>query len=219
MVQRWLIGLLASVLAVGSAAAQDVATVFHFSFSNPGARSLALGGAFAAVADDATAAFANPAGLGQLTRPEVSIEGRAWSYSTPFTSGGRAAGPPTGIGIDEIEYVNAHAPGTPVGDPIEANALTAVFGDRTLRVPVSSTKSSTGHLLGAAGSIAVALTACALRDGQLPPTINLDEPDPACRLAHVRKAPEPTQARYALVPSYGFGGHNSCMVVAAAPDE
>ena len=97
---RVLLLLLGGFLAPASAVAQQVATVFQFSFSNPGARSLALGGSFAALADDATAAFANPAGLTQLTRPEVSLEGRAWSYSTPFTRGGRAAGPPTGLGID-----------------------------------------------------------------------------------------------------------------------
>ena len=69
-------------------------------FSNPGARSLGLGGAFVALADDATAAFANPAGLAQLIKPEFSIEGRHWSFSTPFTAGGRAAGQPTGLGLD-----------------------------------------------------------------------------------------------------------------------
>ena len=72
----------------------------HFSLANPGARSLGLGGAFLALADDATAAFANPAGLVQLAEPEVSIEGRHWSYSTPFTAGGSAQGSPTGIGLD-----------------------------------------------------------------------------------------------------------------------
>jgi hypothetical protein len=74
---------------------------YEFSFSNPGARSMGFGGAFVALADDATAAFANPAGLTQLTRPEVSIEGRYWSYTTPFTRGGRLVGAPTGIGLDD----------------------------------------------------------------------------------------------------------------------
>ena len=90
----------AALLAAASAAQQVVTTTVQFSFSNPGARSLAFAGAFAALADDATAAYANPAGLVQLTRPEVSLEGRAWSYATPFTRGGRAAGPPTGLGLD-----------------------------------------------------------------------------------------------------------------------
>jgi long-subunit fatty acid transport protein len=81
--------------------AQEVPTTFQFSFSNPGARSMGFGGAFAALADDATAAFANPAGLTQLSKPELSIEGRLWDYSTPFTEGGRVNGTPTGILLDD----------------------------------------------------------------------------------------------------------------------
>jgi long-subunit fatty acid transport protein len=88
------------LLAATNVAAQ-APPIFEFSFSNPGARSLGLGGAFAGLADDATAAFANPAGLVQLSRPEVSVEGRLWSYSTPFTLGGRLDGRPTGIGLDD----------------------------------------------------------------------------------------------------------------------
>ena len=80
--------------------AQTGPNTVEFSFSNPGARSMGFGGAFVALADDATAAFANPAGLVQLNGPEVSIEGRLWSYATPFTEGGRISGPPTGIGLD-----------------------------------------------------------------------------------------------------------------------
>ncbi|MCP5119023.1 MAG: hypothetical protein GY953_50105, partial [bacterium] len=84
----------------------------EFSFSNPGARSLGFGGAFTALADDATAAFANPAGLVQLARPEVSIEGRSWSYTTPFTIGGRLFGPPTGIGLDTTPGLRTAASST-----------------------------------------------------------------------------------------------------------
>jgi long-chain fatty acid transport protein len=92
---------LATLLAVGSVCAQqELPPTFEFSFSNPGARSMGFGGAFAALADDATAAFANPAGLVQLVEPEISIEGRYWSYSTPYVSGGRIFGTPTGIGED-----------------------------------------------------------------------------------------------------------------------
>jgi long-subunit fatty acid transport protein len=92
--------LFALLLAAGTAAAQGGPPTFQISFSNPGARSMGLGGAFAALADDATAAFANPAGLVQLLRPEISVEGRYLSYSTPFTLGGRVNGIPTGIGLD-----------------------------------------------------------------------------------------------------------------------
>ena len=89
----------------GILAAQEAPPALEFSFSNPGARSLGLGGAFAALADDATAAFANPAGLVQLLRPEVSLELRRRKYSTPYTEGGRALGAPTGWGIDTIDGI------------------------------------------------------------------------------------------------------------------
>ncbi|HXV59721.1 MAG TPA: outer membrane protein transport protein [Vicinamibacteria bacterium] len=93
--------LFAALLAARSVCGQaEVPTIFQFSLSNPGARSLGLGGAFVALADDATAAFANPAGLVQLARPEVSVEGRLWSYSTPFTEAGRISGQPTGVLLD-----------------------------------------------------------------------------------------------------------------------
>jgi long-subunit fatty acid transport protein len=94
--------LLTELLAPGGLAGQEVIVPFQFSFSDPGARSMGFGGAFVALADDATAAFANPAGLVQLARPELSVEGRHWSYSTPFTAGGRVEGQPSGIGIDTM---------------------------------------------------------------------------------------------------------------------
>ena len=93
-----LIGLL---LAAAAGHAQGT-TMLEFSFSNPGARAMGFGGAFIGLADDATAAYANPAGLVQLTRPEVSLEARAWTHDTPFTAGGRAAGQPSGLGIDTL---------------------------------------------------------------------------------------------------------------------
>ncbi len=97
-----LLPALAGCLAAAVLPAQEGPLSLELSFSNPGARSMGFGGAFVALADDATAAFANPAGLIQLTRREVSIEGRLWSYSTPFTEGGRLAGVPTGIGLDTV---------------------------------------------------------------------------------------------------------------------
>ena len=97
-------------MAAGQAAAQEEsATAFEFSFSNPGARSMGFGGAFVALADDATAAFANPAGLVQIVEPEVSFEGKLWSYSTPNVEGGRFFGPPSGRGLDT-------SPGLQVGE-------------------------------------------------------------------------------------------------------
>ena len=86
---------------LGTSASAQVVTL-ELSYSNPGARSMGLGGAFVALADDATAAYSNPSGLVQLVRPEVSIEGRQWGYSSAFTEGGRASGAPTGLGIDTV---------------------------------------------------------------------------------------------------------------------
>jgi long-subunit fatty acid transport protein len=107
VIRKKLTFIVVSLLAVGPAIAQDVTGLlgpptFQFSFSNPGARSMGFGGAFVALADDATAAFANPAGLVQITRPEVALEGRYWDYSTPFVERGRFWGEPTGIGIDVV---------------------------------------------------------------------------------------------------------------------
>ena len=100
---RWPVALLLGLLlAAGGATAQEPIIPLQFSFSDPGARSLGFGGAFVALADDATAAIANPAGLVQLVRPEVSIEGRHWSFSTPYTLRGRAEGLPSGFGIDNV---------------------------------------------------------------------------------------------------------------------
>jgi len=117
----------------------------------------------------------------------------------------------------DVDYVSAHAPGTPLGDPVEAAALRTLLGERTDRVPVSAIKSTSGHLLGGAGALAVAVTACALREGRLPPTINLSDPDPSCPLLHVAHEAKATEAHVALVPSYGFGGHNRCITVTPAP--
>jgi hypothetical protein len=105
------------------AAAQNVVTL-QLNFSNPGARSLGLGGAFVALADDATAAYANPAGLTQLAEPEVSIEGRSWSYATTYTEGGRASGAPTGIGLDTAAGIRG---GVSRADFTELSFLSLVY--------------------------------------------------------------------------------------------
>lgn len=118
-----------------------------------------------------------------------------------------------GLGAEEIDYINAHATGTPVGDRIEVAAIKKALGGRATVVPVSSTKSTTGHLLGAAGALAIALTVMALREGCLPPTINLTDPDPDCDLNHVVDVARPSDARTALALCSGFGGHNSCLLV------
>lgn len=118
-----------------------------------------------------------------------------------------------GIGADEIDYVNTHGTATPAGDPAETRALKRVFGQRAAEVPCSSTKSVTGHLLGAAG--AVELIAClhAIRDQIAPPTINLDNPDPECDLDYVPHQARELRLRTAMTNSFGFGGHNATLIV------
>lgn len=115
-----------------------------------------------------------------------------------------------GIAGSDVGYVNAHGTGTKLGDVAESGAITAVFGDSP---PVSSIKSLTGHMLGASGAVEAAVTAATLMHGVLPPTWNLDDPDPACHLDHVRDKPRSVEIDYALSNSFGFGGHNISLVL------
>jgi beta-ketoacyl-acyl-carrier-protein synthase II len=119
-----------------------------------------------------------------------------------------------GLEPGDVDYINAHATGTPLGDPIEVAAIKSLMNDDIDDLLVSSTKSCTGHLLGAAGALAISLTALSLKEGFVPPTINLDHPDAACVMNHVAHDGRQADIRVGLVPSYGFGGHNSCVVVA-----
>jgi 3-oxoacyl-[acyl-carrier-protein] synthase II len=116
-----------------------------------------------------------------------------------------------GIPAREIGYVNAHGTGTRLGDAAEALAVRRVFGADS--PPVSSVKGVTGHLLGASGAVEVAVSAAVLRSGLLPPTYNLDDPDPACDLDHITKAPRTGPVNFVLTNSFGFGGHNVGLVL------
>ncbi len=113
---------------------------------------------------------------------------------------------------DDIGYVNAHGTSTPIGDVIETRALKRVFGERAKRVPVSSTKSMTGHLLGGAGGLEGGISVLALRDQILPPTINLENPDPECDLDYVPNHARKASVEYALSNSFGFGGTNAALI-------
>ncbi len=112
----------------------------------------------------------------------------------------------------DVGYLNAHATSTPAGDLSEAAALGRVFGDGLKGLPVSSTKSMMGHLLGAAGSVEAILTIGALERGMLPPTINLEDPDPACALDHVANTARSQSIDVAMSNSFGFGGTNASLV-------
>ena len=116
------------------------------------------------------------------------------------------------ISPDEIGYVNAHGTSTPIGDAIETVAIKRVFGERAKKVPVSSTKSMTGHLLGGAGGLEAGICVLALRDQMLPPTINYENPDPACDLDYIPNQARKAEVCYALSNSFGFGGTNASLV-------
>ena len=118
-----------------------------------------------------------------------------------------------GVGPDDIDYVNAHGTSTPQNDTNETAAIKKVLGDAAYRVIVGSTKSMTGHLLGAAGALEAVICALVCREGKIPPTINFEEPDPTCDLdyAHNRLVERPV--RIALSNSFGFGGHNVCLAI------
>lgn len=113
---------------------------------------------------------------------------------------------------DDVGYVNAHGTSTPMGDAIETSALRRVFGERAKKVPISSTKSMTGHLLGGAGGLEAGISVLALRDQILPPTINQETPDPACDLDYVPNHARKAEVVYALSNSFGFGGTNASLI-------
>lgn len=119
-----------------------------------------------------------------------------------------------GISPTDIGYINAHGTSTRQGDIAETVAIKAVFGDHARKLAVSSTKSMTGHLLGAAGGVEAAFSILALQDGILPPTINLDKPDPECDLDYIPHTARAAQSRAALSNSFGFGGTNASLIFA-----
>ncbi|HQA39072.1 MAG TPA: beta-ketoacyl-ACP synthase II [Kiritimatiellia bacterium] len=127
----------------------------------------------------------------------------------------KAALKDAGLGIEDVDYVNAHGTSTPLNDPMETKAIKAVFGEHARRLKVSSTKSMTGHLLGAAGAIEAAICALAIRDGFYPPTINNENPDPECDLDVVPNKGVQGPIRAAISTSLGFGGHNGVIALKA----
>ena len=132
--------------------------------------------------------------------------------SGPVTAFEMALGD-AGVGLDEIDYVNAHATSTPIGDASETTMLKLALGEENARAtPVSGTKGATGHCLGAAGAIEAMFTVLSVRDGKLPPTINYEVPDPECDLDYVPNESRDAVVDVAVSNSFGFGGHNACVV-------
>ena len=113
---------------------------------------------------------------------------------------------------NDVSYVNAHGTSTPIGDAIETAALKRVFGERAKEVPISSTKSMTGHLLGGAGGLEAGISVLALRDQIMPPTANYENPDPACDLDYIPNHARKAAVHYALSNSFGFGGTNASLI-------
>src|SRR5438477_1886786 len=116
---------------------------------------------------------------------------------------------------EDVDYINAHATSTDIGDICETRAIKQVFGDYAYKVAISSTKSMTGHLLGGAGAVEMAACALAIRDGVIPPTINLENPGEECDLDYTANVAREKKVRVALNNSFGFGGHNATLVAAA----
>ena len=146
------------------------------------------------------------------------MSGDAYHITQPAENGDgafrvmRAAIKDAKLTPEDIGYVNAHGTSTPLGDVIETRALKRVFGERAKKVPISSTKSMTGHLLGGAGGLEAGIAVLALRDQVIPPTINLESPDPECDLDYVPNVARKVTLDYALSNSFGFGGTNAALI-------
>jgi 3-oxoacyl-[acyl-carrier-protein] synthase II len=118
-----------------------------------------------------------------------------------------------GLGVTDIGYINAHGTSTTLNDKGETAAIKTVFGEQAYQIPVSSTKSMTGHLLGASGTLEAVVCAQVIRENLLPPTINYETPDPVCDLDYVPNQARPAQPKHVMSNSFGFGGHNATLIL------
>jgi len=140
-----------------------------------------------------------------ITQPSAGGEGGAKAMQIALRK--------AGIEPEEIDYINAHGTSTALNDKSETMAIKSVFGDHAYRIPISSTKSMTGHMIGAAGAIEAMVCVLAMQNGVVPPTINLDNPDPDCDLDYVPHVLRQVKVRTAMSNSFGFGGHNSVLIL------
>jgi 3-oxoacyl-[acyl-carrier-protein] synthase II len=151
------------------------------------------------------------------------MSGDAYHITSPAPNGEGAARcmkmaiKDAGIDPAEVGYINAHGTSTKYGDELETTAIKTVFGDHAYKLPVSSTKSMTGHLLGAAGGVEAVISVLAMEHGILPPTINLETPDPECDLDYVPNTARKKQVGIAMSNSFGFGGTNACLIFRKYP--
>jgi 3-oxoacyl-[acyl-carrier-protein] synthase II len=118
-----------------------------------------------------------------------------------------------GVSADQVDYINAHGTSTPLGDLAETKAVKATFGEHARKLAISSTKSQIGHLLGASGGVEAVLTCMTISRNLIPPTINLDNPDPECDLDYVPHKARDRKVNIAMSNSFGFGGHNASLVM------
>ena len=140
-----------------------------------------------------------------ITQPDETADGAVRAMQATLADGE--------ILPEQVSYINAHGTSTPYNDRLETLAIKKVFGDHARKLAVSSTKSMTGHLLGGAGGLEAGITVLALRDQMLPPTINLDNPDPDCDLDYVPNQARQAEVEYALSNSFGFGGTNAAVLL------
>ncbi len=150
------------------------------------------------------AGYGNTADANHMTAPDPEGNGAARCMSMALRS--------AGVRPDEISYINAHGTSTPLGDIAETKAIKTVFGDHARKLAISSTKGATGHMLGAAGAVEMAVCVKALQTDRVPPTINYQHPDPECDLDYVPNTARDLPVRVVLNNSFGFGGHNASIV-------
>ncbi|MCW5839114.1 MAG: beta-ACP synthase, partial [Anaerolineales bacterium] len=151
------------------------------------------------------AGYASSADASHITAPSPTGAGGAQAIKAALNI--------AGVNPDEVGYISAHGTGTPLNDASETAAIKSAFGQQAYNIPISSTKSMTGHMMGATGALETIFCALAVRDGILPPTINYEEPDPECDLDYIPNQARQANIKVAITNAFGFGGHNAVLVL------